>query len=474
MVKSKTLYFLIAEIMAFAVMLLFNTDILVSLILLLWLLIVWYALEDINNRIFLFMFSFSFFNFLLGREILEHIFKYQIEDFPENVEEHAKVMLLVSLLVFFASYLLFSKKNFRKASSEHISTQYSISNIMRIRSLSLYLYYFSIVIAIIYNIVIGYFTFAFGYYGSYTDVALSTIYNNIFIYAIEKVNQMMPVFFALFFATVPSYSQAKRVTPLYYIYLITSLLSGQRATFVIGLLWIIIYYVYRNSTSEEKWINKQFVFVGVLMLPVAILLLSLLSQIREGNGIDSIEIVMGIPNYFYQQGVSVNVIKRSYQFASRLNNNHLYSMSVFTDGILGRLFGFTRYAGNSVLHAQEGYSLAHALSYVMLGDGYLLGRGTGSSYIAELYHDFKIWGVVIGNIIYGFVVSRSLSIKTNKVYLNAMALLIIRQLLWSPRGGFTDFLLVLLQPFTILAFLIVFVLSHLLESKYSYGEKNNG
>ena len=110
----------------------------------------------------------------------------------------------------------------------------------------------------------------------------------------------------------------------------------------------------------------------------------------------------------------------------------------------------------------------------MLGDGYLLGRGTGSSYIAELYHDFKIWGVVIGNIIYGFVVSRSLSIKTNKVYLNAMALLIIRQLLWSPRGGFTDFLLVLLQPFTILAFLIVFVLSHLLESKYSYGEKNNG
>lgn len=474
MVKSKTICFLLIEIMAFALMVLFNADILVSLILLLWLWIVWYAFEDINNRIFLFMFSFSFFNFLLGREILEHIFKYQIEDFPPNVEEHAKITLLVSLIVFFISYLIFSKKNFRRDSSEYITTQHSVSNIMRIRSISLYLYYFAIVIAIIYNIVIGYFTLAFGYYGSYTDVALSTIYNNTFVFAIEKVNQMMPVFLALFFATVPSYSQTKRVTTLYFIYLMTSLLSGRRATFVIGLLWIIIYYVYRNSTSEEKWINKQFVVVGVLMLPVALLLLSLLSQIREGNGIDSIEIVMGIPNYFYQQGVSVNVIKRSYEFASRLNSNHLYSMSVFTDGILGRIFGFTRYAGNSAIHAQEGYSLAHALSYAILGDGYLLGRGTGSSYIAELYHDFKIWGVVIGNIIYGFVVSRSLTINANKVYLNAMALLIIRQMLWSPRGGFTDFLLVLLQPFTILAFLMVVVLSQLLKSKYGYRKINNG
>ncbi len=472
MVKSKTLYFLLAEILAFVIMLLCNADILVSIILLLWLLIVWYALEDISNRIFLFMYSVSFFNFLLGREILEHIFKYQVEDFPVDVEAHAKIMLLVSLLVLFSSYLFFSKKSFRRNDSS--SSLYSVRNVISVRSISLYLYYFSIVIAIAYNIIMGYFTLSFGYYGSYTDVALSSIYNNFLIFSIEKVNQMMPVFLALFLATVPSYSQTKRVTTFYFIYLITSLLSGQRATFVIGLLWIIIYYVYRHNTSDERWINKQFVGVGVLMLPVAILLLSLLSQIREGNGVNSVELVMGIPNYFYQQGVSVNVIKRSYEFASRLNSDHLYSMSVITDGVLGRLFGFARYAGNSAVHAQEGYSLAHALSYVMLGDGYLLGRGTGSSYIAELYHDFKTWGVVIGNIIYGYVISRSLSIKINKVYLNAMALLIIREILWSPRGGFSDFLLVLLKPFTILAFLIVIVLAQLLKSKYSYKEINNG
>ena len=466
MVRIKTLYFMLVEIMAFVIMLLFNTDILVSLILLLWLWIVWYALEDINKRIFLFMFSFSFFNFLLGREILEHIFKYQIENFPSNVEEHAKMMLLISLFVFFLSYLVFSKKIFTEASG--ISSQHTINNIIRIRDISLYLYYLSIVIAIAYNIIMGYFTLAFGYYGSYTNVALTTIYSNIIIYMVEKANQMMPVFLALYFATAPSYSQTKKVTLLYFIYLITSLLRGQRGTFVIGVLWIIIYYVYRNNTSDEKWINKQSVVVGALMLPVAVLFLSLLSQIREGSGINSIGIIMGIPNYFYQQGVSVNVIKRSYEFASELNRDHLYSMSVITDGLLGRLFGFTRYAGNSVAHAQEGYSLAHALSYVLLGDGYLLGRGTGSSYIAELYHDFKLWGVVIGNIIYGYIVSRLLSIKPNKVYLNAMALLMIRNILWSPRGGFSDFLLVLLQPFTILAFLIVIVLTQLMKGKYSY------
>lgn len=471
-VKQKTVFFFMSEILAFIILVLMKADPTVSFILLLWFWIIWYAIDDINNRILLFMFSVSFFNFLLGREILEHVFKYQVEDFPADVETHAKIMLLLSLTVLLFSYLFFSKYNFKRR--EQLRDFKPTYNVVRIRSISQKLYYFTIVIAIAYNIVMGYFTLAFGYYGTYTDVAISTIYNNFAIYTIEKINQMMPVFLALFLATVPSHSQTKRVSSLYFLYLLTSLLSGQRAKFVIGLLWIIIYYVYRNNTSDEKWISKQFVALGVLMLPAAILMLSLLSQIREGNGIDSIKIIMGIPDYFYQQGVSVNVIKRAYEFAYRLNSDHLYSMSVITDGVIGRILGFARFSGNSVIHAEEGYSLAHALSYVMLGDGYLLGRGTGSSYIAELYHDFEYIGVIIGNIVYGYLISRSLTIRPDKFYINAMALLVIRQLLWSPRGGFSDFLLVLLQPFTIFAFLIVMVLSQLTKNKYTDRMKYNG
>lgn len=161
-------------------------------------------------------------------------------------------------------------------------------------------------------------------------------------------------------------------------------------------------------------------------------------------------------DFVYNNGVSVNVIKRSYELDSRLRSDRFYSLHFLHDGVFGLVFGSDG-AGNNADKATEGYHLAHALPYLMFRDKYLEGAGTGTSYIAELYHDFGYIGIVLGNVIYGFLLASLAKLDKNKPFNTSVKLLIITRLLWAPRGGFTEFITILSLPATIFIYVAVFL-----------------
>ncbi len=79
---------------------------------------------------------------------------------------------------------------------------------------------------------------------------------------------------------------------------------------------------------------------------------------------------------------------------------------LFENAILRKMLDIRVYNGNSIENALYGHSLAHRLSYLEYGDYYLQGHGVGSCYIAELYHDFGVIGVMAGNYIYGYILRK--------------------------------------------------------------------
>lgn len=118
-----------------------------------------------------------------------------------------------------------------------------------------------------------------------------------------------------------------------------------------------------------------------------------------------------------------------------------------------------------------GGSFTHTLGYTVMNSAYLAGRGTGSSYIAELYQDFGYTGIILGNILYSFLLARITKNEDNDSLLKkSIKFMIITQLLWAPRGSFTYFISQNLTPTTIATLLLVFGISYLWE-KRKYARK---
>ena len=112
-------------------------------------------------------------------------------------------------------------------------------------------------------------------------------------------------------------------------------------------------------------------------------------------------------DFINQQGVSINVIKRYIEYGANLPKGKLYfigsTLSVLARSPIGRILNIAVYGGNTVENAMNGFSFAHALSYLVKGKQYLNGNGMGSSYIAEIMYSFGYMGVFIANIFFSFI-----------------------------------------------------------------------
>lgn len=461
--KLKNILIIFLNIFFISLFIIFKPDFLISMIFLVRINLMIYSLLNLSHRISLFAFGFCFFNFLLGRQFLEKFFYYKVEDFTDKTNIHAELTILISLVTIFVFYIIFSNENSNNLGSK---TEFNKIRINILRDISKKLFYLSNAFGIINTSFKAYLAIRNGYYSTFTGEGVSLQQNNIFIYAFDKFEQMLPVFIAIYFATKPKEKECKRVLIFYFIYLILTVFTGHRSEFMIGVLWILIYLIYRNNTDNETWIKKKYLILACLIFPFFIVSLGIIGQLRVGSNLDNTNIFKTFIDFFYDQGVSINVIKRSYNLSENLNSDRLYSLSFIPESIIGRFLGFKQYVGNTIEHAQEGYNLSHALSYVLMGNKYLNGVGTGTSYIAELNHDFGYIGIFLGNILYAWFLAVFSNFKAKKVYSTAAILLIMRQLLWSPRGNFSDIFLILLQPFPILAILSIYVLYSAIIKKF--------
>ncbi|MBD5216052.1 MAG: O-antigen polysaccharide polymerase Wzy family protein [Bacteroidales bacterium] len=430
--------------------------------LLVWSNMMIYALRKIKDRILLFCFGIAFFVFLLGRDGMEQLFNHEVvTPFSADIDNHSFFAILISLLGIWITYAIFKKSNDDCGIPNHLSSKNALFYFY-IRKYSKISFFFVYPFAILINVVIAFYVIRFGYQSSFTDLK-EMIDNSPTFYMLSKIELLLPTAFSLFMSSLPSKDEFKPVGKAYLIYLIITLACGARGDFVLGALLMIIFMVFMQRIQPEiVWVKKRQVRICIFCLPFIAIGATFYKNIRFGESVEDMSMFQGFSDFFYDQGVSNNVIKRAYQYEEDIpKQSGFYSFEFLYSGIPARLSGNKVYQGNTVDHATKGHSFTHAFGYTLMGTGYLAGRGPGSSYIAELYYDFGYIGVFLGSCFYGFIFTLINNFKTGGIFRRSLVFMAIPRMLWSPRSSFSGFISFLIAPTTIGLLLIVFTLAQL-------------
>ena len=437
----------------------FQTDLLCSLTLLVWTNILLYSLKDLGNRSMLFAYNIAFFTFLLGREFLEQFFDYEVEVYnSRKVWIHTDLMLFISVLAYSASYIFFKKKNFKFFSVQKVFFAHNKKYVKKVRSLSSFIFWIALCGSIIYAVIFAVVVATVGYVESYQPENSDFFRESLAMRMLNRCEMMLPIALCSYYATMPSKRQCGIITSGYFVYLFLTLFGGHRGLCVLGLLLVFVYYFYRDKYSVEgEWIKRKWIITCCSLMPVFLILLTAMNDLRKGEEVSFNSVADGLTNFVYQQGVSVVVIKRAYENEKQLNSDSYYSLHFLNENLFALFDDEEYHSGNSEEKAQSKKWMQHTLPYILWPSLYLAGQGTGSSYVAELYQDFGVLGVILGNILYGLLLSKITLFSRNHIFITTIKLIIVMQLLWAPRGGFTEFISVFMTPTSIVALSFIFI-----------------
>lgn len=419
------------------------------LLMIVWFNMMAYSYHQIERRVILFAFGVAFFTFLIGRELLEQFFGEAPEYiFLPEINDHLHLSLTLALSGVWSSFVYFNRGKLQVNSESRFSSQYR-----RVRRVSKMLFYFVLPFSLIYRLIIAYLVATSGYLSYYTDFA-ENVSDNIYLSIFSKINTMLSVLFCCFIATLPTKKELNRVLFFYLIYLFLSLFGGQRGPFILGILLIFIVFVYMQGIfPQEKWFKKKYLNYSLILLPFIASAGSFYNAWRVDKKWEESNILDGTAKFIYEQGVTGYVVKRAYMHENQIPED-IYLFQFAHSGLIAKILGIPVYNGNTVEHATKGGSFAHAMGYVILGNEYLLGRGTGSSYVAELYYDFGYPGVLLGSCLYGFLFS--LLYKSNSLFKRLTVFIIITQLIWACRSSYVGFIIQLTMPAIIAVGIIIY------------------
>ena len=117
---------------------------------------------------------------------------------------------------------------------------------------------------------------------SYEDLYLRGSNNLPFF--VNKLEQLFSISFFMYLATKPKKKQAMIPTIIFLSVRCITLATGRRTDFVLALMIVFFYFFIRNYQSpEEKWIGKREIILICIMVPILILVLVNVSNMRYGN-----------------------------------------------------------------------------------------------------------------------------------------------------------------------------------------------
>ncbi len=456
--------------------------------LLLWVAIIMYCLSDVNKHIVLLLFLASFFVFLLGREFCFYFLgleRYYLYLEPYN--NITWVLVIISFVFLYIGYQTadiirvrgkkIQVKAFRKNKGvfynyyEHIrETHKEAVKRKTLQKASLMAFGFCYVISLVDIIQQIKLVRSIGYLGTYAEA--NAVTSSILGY----FSSFTIVALGIFLATYPTKRKCFFAIVCYEFYGVLSMLTGHRYTFIAISMFSLTYIVYRNR-RDGRWISKRTGVYILVAVPIVLFVMNYIDAIRAGNASKDNNLLGSVVNFLDQQGGSINVIKRVFYYKKQLKDMSLTSFSnmrgaFLENAIMRKLFNIHVYAGNSIENAMHGHFLSHRLSYYEYGNLYLTGHGVGSCYIAELYHDFGIIGVVLGNILYGALIKRITNPGYHHWLRNGMLLAAQYYIYLAPRGDFDGFVGGLFSLTTILGILGILFLSYFIKGTEKKVEEN--
>lgn len=424
-------------------------------ILVIWISMIYFSLKKIYRRSALISFLICFFIFYLGREILMKYFSYRVVNFEIEIEKHFYLVLLYSLLSIGFGYFIFTSKN---SYNLNLKKNFFIKYRKYSKEIEI-LFYFIFLISCISKFLMINYVAIYGYASYYLGYD-QYIRKNIIFYIITKIESLLPIFFSFYLFTFTSKKKVIFMYKIYFIYLILTLFTGQRSHFLIGIIVCFIYFTKRQLLQpNEKWINRKKLRKLSIIFPFLIISANIFGYYRSETSIKDISIFKLFYDFIYDQGITGNIIKWGYQYKEQFNSELFYTLDFLRVGILGKIFNNTKKEYLDLVdYAMNSGKYGSALSYFKIPVDYLKGYGLGSSYIAELYQDFGYLGVIIGNLIYSYLLVKIDDIWDNdNILIMTVKFLIITPVLWSIRGGFSEFLILIFSPMTILMLIILYI-----------------
>lgn len=434
-----------------------------------------YCFNNLKYYIIHLIFYITIFLFLVSRPTIDY-FKYGIiNTYQEDVYRFAFSVVIISIIGISIGGLLVSKKETIKKDKNKKNISESLIRSIRRVSLTVYLisypfYLMRLIERLMYRINVS-------YYEYYADFKSELPY---FTYTLSTF-----VIYAMciYLATKPNKLHSTIVLGMFVLGNVLNLLIGTRNPFVLSLIFSFVYYFMRNQTEKGVWIGVKEKAMLYISTPLMMLSMGFLNYARDGQGIGSMSIFDLLIDFIYKQGTSFGVLARGFLYQSDLPTkvfrNYTFSpiIEYITKGNLGILFGGKPFvsANNSIELALESDRYAHNLSYIVLKEDYLAGHGIGGSYIMELYTDYGMIGLLLFSIIMGvvFIFMMKAAYKSS-ILLFSITLLILNNLFFMPRGGFSEsfFSIVTLQFWGIVS--IIFFVAVLINRKTKYVVENIG
>lgn len=454
---------------------LYNIDLMLISVFILFLGNILYGLENFNERIVFILFNFACFFFLFGRNVIELFsgidwserFEYEINCKLCNIIYLSLFCMLLGAIV--ANNI--KDKKIKKVESQSLFKQEDFIKNLQIVSLVVY------VICLLFNLTVELekliATRGLSYAAYYMDFKSSLPGFFLSFSALTKFC------LCIFLATNPKKILAFPVLGSYVVSTMPAFIAGKRNPFLSAAILAVCYYIirdYNRKDDEHKWLGKFEITAIIIGLPFLFAFLSLYETIRQGTSVDNneISILDSILKLFSSQGVTYDVMGKGLLLQNDLPPTNIN----YTFGPIIEYFRnnkiFALIFGNSVVYttaskelALYGNSFADTISYLSLGEKYFEGAGLGSSFMIENYIDFGYIGVAIFSLFIGFSLVASVKMYSKHSLFSFFSMVFLLQIFMLPRSSATGWVVLILYiPMYFLLFGVTFITGLTLKRYY--------
>lgn len=298
------------------------------------------------------------------------------------------------------------------------------------------------------------------------------LYNGIYVSIFPSIIQRLANYYFIFFCFFITLFKNKKIIILSFImFLLNStinLLSGMRFEFVFGILFLIFYYIYYHLKNNIKFSKKikNISIIIILLIPIGVIFLSSYNKIRNKVAIENINLVNEFSSFFVSQGRSLNLITYAQIYEKEIKSkNTNYVFGLFTDSLINKIdiltlkmFDFPDINVNCNLNFGED------ISKIVLGENlFEKGYGLGSQYLAEIYIEYDVIGVVIFSFIFGVIISFIYLLSFDNIISEIFLFNLLLPILHVPRGLAFEFLAPFLSSMILLLLLTLIILEKIVN-----------